>query len=172
MVGLAGLFVQDNKIESINIDCTIREDHSVSCIIPKHPGANAQDLADQIKRQSREVRLQGIITKKPLAITSLLKPQYDTAFNKLQEFVDKEQPITLLTSFKQYVGVGIKSLTITRDPDTGFAVAFNITCTEMITPQRASTLAQSVADQLADDLNAGSQSAITVNDPSALPTTG
>lgn len=127
---LYGKKYKKGKVGSVELDVTLREDHTYSSRVTTYPverGTNNgfEILSDHIINDPAVVTLEGIVTDTPLSLLALSNRSVD-AFNRLIEIHEKRELVTVVTGLKVYTNMAITLLNVPRDLRTGQSLKFTI----------------------------------------------
>lgn len=125
------------QIDTIEIDATIRELHSVKAKATKHPVETGSAVTDHVQLQPDEIEIEGMITNTPLVSTvEILTGQVDLAtltgqraamaWDALEAVVKARLPIKVITSLKTYSNVVLEDLSAPREAKIGNAIHFTV----------------------------------------------
>lgn len=124
--------------DPIALDCSVRENHSVSGEVSDHPVETGVDIVDHYRVLPRQVEITGVITNSPLSVEfpgaslinsaiGLINGDEDPSTNAWQEFnrfFDESVVLTIETSLKEYPNMVLTSLGVTRDVSTSNGLNF------------------------------------------------
>ena len=135
------------SIDTLVLDATLSEVHSVDVEVTDHPVEVGANVVDHARRKPDVVQLEGIITNAPLGLQPrpLLRfdpdtpkgqaffdvldgPEADptraeTAYQRLQGLADGT-PVTIRTTLREYTSMVLESLSVPRSAQTGDSVQF------------------------------------------------
>lgn len=126
--------------DSIEIDCTLREEHATTVELTRHPIEEGADPSDHARRLPNKITLEGLFSNTPIdANEARARGNTDAGASgyaqeqhkKLEGLADSHNAVTILTELKTYKNMVLTSLSIPRDSKTGDAVRFTATFEEI-----------------------------------------
>lgn len=120
-----------SRVASVELDVTIREDHSYNSRVTTYPVEDGFVLSDHIINDPIRLVLEGIVTDTPIGII-FGSTRSIAAFNQLIEIYRRRELVTVITGLKQYPKMAITSLNVPRDIRTGQSLTFSIELQEVI----------------------------------------
>lgn len=125
---------------AIEMDASLKELHSASSEIPKHPIEKGSDIADHVRRKPVTVRITGIVTNTPIVFAAFVGAARGVSSTRAEEFYDvllelKDSAtiISVITTLRQYENMLIKDFNVPRDAELGNVVEATIFFEEVIT---------------------------------------
>lgn len=128
---LFGKKYSKSKVDSIELDITLREDHKYASRVTTYPVETGYTLSDNIINDPTTLTLEGIVTDDPLNVM----PKFSRSINALGQLVKlhhDRQPVDVVTGLKVYKNFAITLLTIPRDITTGESAKFIIELQEVL----------------------------------------
>lgn len=150
----ASLFYRKNEtmgIEGIPFDLFISEKHKLAYKVGDHPLQNGVTISDHVKRELREVTIDGLFTNHPIkknyksgAVTfaseyatekekSTITNEALAKFEKLKDLADRKSPVRLVCSLDIYPKMIITSIDYERNEKSGSSIRFSVTLREIVT---------------------------------------
>lgn len=128
-----GQFVRAPLV-SIEVDCTISEQHSGEMEVTDHPVESGTNITDHVRRKPETLTVEGIVTDTPILSESERNAagpvrkgeatRSKAAFLALRALRDSGQPVTVVTPLNTYDSMVMTSLVFPRDAETGEAIKF------------------------------------------------
>jgi hypothetical protein len=131
-------------INGFMIDAALTETHTLESDVTAFPVESGSMVTDNVRPKPRTVEIDGIVTDTPLpgavanargtldAKGNFAHAPSDDALAALEAIYLGREPVEIVTELKTYPNMVMSSLTIPRDADTGHALQFNATFTEVI----------------------------------------
>lgn len=122
------------EIADIVADVTTSESHITEVEVTDNPVENGSNIADHVHFKPVSLKIEGLITDTPItstiatiidAITSYNDNRSRKIYDKLVDIQKAGEPITVVTGFKQYENMILKSLSVSRSSDTGAAIQYS-----------------------------------------------
>lgn len=135
----------DFSISSIVMDALIEETHNRTAVITENPVEDGSVFNDHIANDPVSVSIVGWITNTPVGffrnLNNIINPsdRVSTIFDDLNFLYQEGIPFQLVTNLKVYEDMGIQSLTIPKDVDSGNAFEFTMECKKIVKVSREST---------------------------------
>jgi hypothetical protein len=142
MATIAAPFVPKQKVkiakgllEFVELDASITEGHSFDTVITDHPVEAGANVSDHVRLVPSRLKISGIVSNQPLSLTQInLNPtRADEAFATLLSYQEDAQLLTVTTTLQVYEDMLLKSLSVTRDKDTGNIVAMDLDFQQVVT---------------------------------------
>lgn len=148
---------EDMGIEGLPFDLFISENHKLSYRVGDHPMQNGVTISDHVRRELREVTIEGMFTNHPLKgledtnevkfkdeyATSEVKPTLTnralTMFNKVKQWADLKEPVRLVCSLEVYPKMVITEINYERNAKSGSSIRFSMTLREIVQVDLQST---------------------------------
>lgn len=148
---------EDMGIEGLPFDLFISESHKLSYRVGDHPMQNGVTISDHVRRELREVTIEGMFTNHPLKgledtnevkfkdeyATSEVKPTLTnralTMFNKVKQWADLKEPVRLVCSLEVYPKMVITEINYERNAKSGSSIRFTMTLREIVQVDLQST---------------------------------
>lgn len=121
-------------IDGYPIDLAESEEHSLKSNITTHPVEDGSDVSDNIRREPRELTLNGcIVSDTPIGDIALddsrilidgNPPPGLDAYRKLESIWLAGEPVTIVTGLKKYDSMGLEELTIPREAKNAGGLVF------------------------------------------------
>lgn len=125
-------YTKRGKLDTLELDATLREDHSIAGDPTMSPAEVGADLNDHIRLKPRAVTLIGEVSKTPLNPAFLLQfTRYKEAFRTLEKLVEDRKTFTVITSLKEYKNMYATSISIPRESSTSNVLRFTATLIQM-----------------------------------------
>lgn len=106
------------------VELTTSVTHRRTAQVTTHPIEGRREAADHIRVNPAEVSVQGVVSNDPLSVDSdPLRMQ--TAYDSLMALMG--QRVALVTELESYSDMGVTSLTVPQDAETGAALRFEAT---------------------------------------------
>jgi hypothetical protein len=101
--------------------------------ITDFPIEDGSRVSDHIKNQPRKVSIEGVISSYDLPEVPVPFDlnRAELAYQALEKLFTDRLPVDIETSIKLYPGMGIESIEVKRDVDTGEALYFSLTAKEI-----------------------------------------
>jgi len=173
------------KIDQIQLDCVLRENHSFQNEVTNFPIEDGSQISDHIVRQPTRLTLDGFVTNSPVnllgiasnLIKGLGRERVETALTELLVIQEgaldnagniTHKLITVATGLRTYNDMAMVSLNIPRDRTTGDTLRFtaefvrvNIATSEIVPVEK---LKASVSEQGPSTISRGKQTATDASD--------
>lgn len=148
---------EDMGIEGLPFDLFISESHKLSYRVGDHPMQNGVTISDHVRRELREVTIEGMFSNHPLKgledtnevkfkdeyATSEVKPTLTnralTMFNKVKQWADLKEPVRLVCSLEVYPKMVITEINYERNAKSGSSIRFTMTLREIVQVDLQST---------------------------------
>lgn len=136
------------KIESVEVDCSITEQHSGEVEVTEHPVEEGFNVSDHARPKPDALTMDAIVSNTPINRTQRKRVvqafgfQFETstlsdqrqgvasyaeaAYAKLRDLKDAGKVITVVTNLRTYDSMIITSLSVPRDARSGDALRFSI----------------------------------------------
>jgi hypothetical protein len=135
------------SIDTLVLDATLSEVHSVDVEVTDHPVETGANVVDHARRKPDVVQLEGVISNTPLGLQPKPLLRFDpdtpqgqsffdvldgpdanptraeTAYQQLQGLADGT-PVTIRTTLREYTNMVLESLSVPRSAQTGDSVQF------------------------------------------------
>lgn len=129
-------------IDTIELDCTIKETHTVEVEVTEHPVETGVNISDHARPKPAEVTLEGIITNAPISSQQMGSNTAGTAgstsaagvtgqpgraeavYLQLLDLHDHPRFVSIITSLFTYTNMLLTSLEVPRDKELGDCVKF------------------------------------------------
>jgi len=127
-----------NKVGDIAVDATMSESHTHEYEVTTNPVEGSAPITDHIIRQPRKFTITGVITNSPvdqglgLDLREGLERRAESAYDDLIALADACGVVTLETTLGTLQNMALSSIEVTRDPDTGDAIQFTLSCQEIV----------------------------------------
>lgn len=128
------LFYQGDQaygVEQLRFDLVLSESHDFNSIVTTHPIETGSFVSDNIHNALRTGGLTGFISNFSIYSEGIKSNRAADAFEKLKEIWKKREPVIMVTVLEVYESVGITSLQVARDDNTGDAQVFEINFQEI-----------------------------------------
>jgi hypothetical protein len=134
------------QIDTLVLDCSITETHTVANDVTEHPVETGFNVTDHVRAKPDELTIEGIVTNTPFSQTQrtrivqalgitfasatdadqiLGQPGYaEAAYTSLRDVRDSGRLITITTSLRTYENMVMTSLVVPRNKDVGDALRF------------------------------------------------
>lgn len=127
------------RIGGYAIDCVITETHERESDVTAFAVEEGSDVNDNVKRKSKTLSMEGIVSDTPVGEIAIERDATqgpgvmasDVAMIVLEDFWESGEPIVVETKRKTYQSMVLSKFTITVDKDTGRALKFSGSFTEM-----------------------------------------
>ena len=128
----------------LGVDCTVKEVHKADVEVTDHPVEQGVNVADHARPKPAEVTIEGIITNTPMDPDSgpYLKDQpgpAELAYLFLRSLHDSPDLVNITTGVTYYDQMMLTAFNVTRDKNTGEALAFEAGFKEIRTVTNATT---------------------------------
>ena len=150
------------KIDSVELDASIRETHTGEVELTDHPVEEGANITDHSRPKPIGLAIDGVITNTPISRTKQAntrtilgvtftssaavanyiqgRPGYaEAAYAKLEDLRLKGNVITVVTNLKTYTSMVMTSLSIPRDKNTGDALSFSAQFRQVIIVKNKTT---------------------------------
>jgi hypothetical protein len=119
-------------IDELEVDATIKQDHTAEAEVTEHPVEQGADPSDHIRRRADTLSLDCVISSTPLgpntndglAVAEGLAPRVVDAYAYLRRAMDDGRLLTITTTLRVYQNMVLLSLRPSRDSKTGDALTF------------------------------------------------
>lgn len=122
-------------IGGFTIDVAVRESHQFPSEVTRLPVETGTDITDHIRNRPVVVTLDGIVSDTPIGAVAGLRPPdslpSDDAYSTMLEIRDAREPVTITTSLATYENMALQNLVVPRRSDTGDALRFQATFTQI-----------------------------------------
>lgn len=140
------LFFTDKqyRLGEITIDAIVKENHELRAKISEHPSEGGESFIDHVAHEATTIQIDGIISNTPMtwigitAVESLVNYFHEKsndivaqAFKKLEDIFAKREPISIVTSLKEYDNMVLESLSIERGGGSFDSLHFNATAKQI-----------------------------------------
>lgn len=125
-------------IDGYTIDASISEDHSFDSDVTDFPVEQGANITDNVRPKPIVITIEGIVSDTPLGAIADIRHGDDTftpsneALAVLEGIRAARQPVTIQTTLRVFENMLMSGLSIPRDPQTGAALRFSATFTEVI----------------------------------------
>jgi hypothetical protein len=133
----------DNPIK-VDLDVLVRQSETNEHVIAEYPIEDGTFLIDNIVKSPIEVELETIITDTPVNIINPIGGLIDTykgrstdVLNDLKKIKNNNITVTIVTGLEIYKNMYLRSMTVRRDNNTGFAVNVSMSFKEQRTVKKA-----------------------------------
>lgn len=134
--------IQGGGLSALTVDTVDRENHQWRNEISDYPVEGAANISDNIKQTPDRLEFTCFVSNTPIEGTldqvanfadRFLNGRKRTqdAYNQLLALKKLRIPVTVTTRYRVYENMGIESVSIPREPDTGDALVFDITLKEI-----------------------------------------
>lgn len=121
------------SVGGIVFDLLIQESHSLRNIITTHTIEDGSAIADHIRNELRQGALVGIVTNYSIGLNfteGLTLPgkasRYKDAYDAMVALWRERSLVTIVTQLEVYENVAISSVDVSRAPETGEALQFQV----------------------------------------------
>jgi len=161
-IGFGYRATSDDPIK-IDLDVMIRQTETNEHVIAEYPIEDGTFLSDNIVKNPVEVELEAIITDTPTSTINPLGGILDTykgrstdILNDLKKIKNNNITVTIVTGLEIYKDMYLRSLTVRRDNNTGFAVNVSMSFKERRTvKQEGDTSVSKTTDDVKHTIGAG-----------------
>lgn len=136
------------SIDTLTLDASLSENHSVEVEVTDHPVEQGVNISDHRRRKPYSVTIEGVVTNTPSKPTGISHPVTSrghtwiatqvadatasaSAYSTLLALADASRLITVITALRRYDNMTITSLSVPRDAKTGQALRFTATLREI-----------------------------------------
>lgn len=144
-------------LQHVPFDLFISETHKLSYRVGDHPMQNGVTISDHVRRELREVTIEGMLTNHPLKpleetnevkfkdeyATSEVKPTITNRalemFNKIKLVAEAKKPVRLVCSLEVYPKMVITEINYERNAKSGSSIRFTMTLREIVQVDLQST---------------------------------
>jgi hypothetical protein len=161
-VGFGYRATSDSPIK-VELDVMVRQTETNEHIIAEYPIEDGTFLSDNIVKNPVEVELETIITDTPTSTINPLGGILDTykgrstdILNDLKKIKNNNITVTIVTGLEIYKDMYLRSLTVRRDNNTGFAVNVSMSFKERRTvKQEGATSVSKTTDDVRHTIGSG-----------------
>jgi len=132
----AVLFIEETK-EALEFDASNLEEHRKTAEITKHPVEKGASISDHYRVEPDEISMNVIVSNDPpIVLKSLrIKPvsgfddpnsRAEDTYEFLSIIMNKGQTVGVSTTFRSYASMGITSLSVERDAESGNVANINM----------------------------------------------
>lgn len=131
----------EESIAGVNIDATVRQRHKFSSSVTSFPVEAGANISDNISDEPVLLQLDCIISDNPIQLVALGSDLIDnitgqasrsrTAAEELIRIKEEKQTFTVVTGLRVYENMAFNDLEFLYDEDTGKAVRFTASFTEL-----------------------------------------
>lgn len=140
------LFFSDKqyRLGELVIDAVIKESHELRVKLSEHPTENGLSFCDHVLLEPTTIQLDGIISNTPMTFIGVTAfKSLDNYFNdrsndiaaqaytKLEEIFAQREPISIVTSLKDYDNMVLESLSVERGGGTFESLHFRATAKQI-----------------------------------------
>lgn len=147
---------RDENPIKVEFDAVINQTEKSEHIIAEWPIENGTFLSDNIVKMPVEVDLEVIFTDTPTSVINPFAGLLDTYNGRsadkvkdLKKIKDSNITVTIVTGLDVYKNMYLKSLTIRKDNNTGFAVGASMSFKEQRTVRQAGAISK---DKVTEDV--------------------
>lgn len=173
------LTVRRPRIGTLELDAAVSETHQQEVDVTEHPVERGSPVSDHLRPKPIQITIEGVISDTPLAGTefaglssvasiitgaapSRRNSRSESALAALQDLVDKQELITIVTGLRSYEDMAITSVTVPRSPSNGASLRFSIQARQV---RQVSLQTVSVVPKAAPRKNKGSKATTKTPDP-------
>lgn len=142
----ASIFIQDNPLQLLEFDASVKEVHSGDVVITDHPVEEGSDISDHVRRNPEVLSVEGIVSNHPPIIARSIRAtpsipggdpasRAEDAYGFLKELKDGAVFVGFSTTLRDYENMVIQSISIERSKDTGNIADLSIVLREVIVAQ-------------------------------------
>lgn len=139
--------VKRNTLGSLEIDATVREEHTSDIVLTDHPVEKGVDITDHKRILPKQITIDGVISGDPIHLDGPVdftgRPV--DAWETLQKLQADTSLIDVVTSLRTYEQMAITSLKCTRDADTGNVLNFTAVMRQVFTATSETVVAPATA---------------------------
>lgn len=123
------------KIDGFPIDASMSEDHAFNSEISTHPVETGTDITDHVRNLPITINLECVVSDTPIGEFVNFRSPGSTpsadAYGFLKSVRDARQPVTIETSLEVFDNMVLTTLSIPRTAETGDAIQFTCSFTEV-----------------------------------------
>lgn len=162
-----GVAVSDEFLPAgaVELDASLNEGHSSTADVTQFPVEEGADITDHVRIKPETLSITGVVTNTPLIFLASLREsptRAEEAYGKLRDILRAREPVSVITSLRQYENMVLTSMKTSRDASTGSVVNVQLDFQEIIVASSESVAAPEPtagAPSSAGAANAGSQAA-------------
>jgi hypothetical protein len=158
-------------IGAVQLDASLNETHSGSVDVTQHPVEEGADITDHVRIKPETLSITGIVSNTPLIFLASLREsptRAEEAYEKLRDILRTREPISVITTLRQYENMVLTSMQTNRDASTGNVVNVTLNFQEIIIASSETVAAPEPAagtPSSAGATNAGKQGTATAASP-------
>ncbi len=127
------------RIGGYAIDCVVSESHEAESDVTAFPVERGADVNDNVRRKSRKLTIEGIVSDTPIGEIAVERDNAQgagvlssaAALNVLDDFWSNGTPVVVETAIRTYPSMVLSTFSVPRDKDTGRALRFSGSFTEL-----------------------------------------
>lgn len=138
----ASIFEQNNPLNVLEFDASIRETHSSEVTITDHPVEKGSDISDHARRRPDTLQINGVVTNNPVVILRSQRAlpsvrdgdpntRAEDAYGFLLELQSQRLVVGCSTTLRDYANMLITSLSVPRESRTGTIADISLTLREI-----------------------------------------
>lgn len=112
------------RLDTLELTATLSEGHSRTADVTDHPLEVGSDASDGVRVKPAVVKLEGIVSDSAAPDGTRPATTTSDAFSKLERLLEAGEPITIVTSLREYTRMVMTSLDFPRDAKMGGALRF------------------------------------------------
>jgi hypothetical protein len=115
---------QRNKVGALELAATLSEGHGRAVDVTEFPREAGGEAADHVKQKGATLRMEAVVTDQVTAGGQREPIRPEDAWFQLEELLTSGEPITIVTSLRQYDSMVMTALDASREPTMGAALRF------------------------------------------------
>ena len=150
-----------SEIAGIEVDATITERHSHRAQATRFPVEVGAEITDHVHQLPDSISIDGIISDTPIGVIDGIAAEPERAqarYNELLRAKEDGETVDVVTALRSYENMVFEALEVRRDSNTGKAIGFTATLTEVrfaVAERVAFTPQTAAAPRAAASKNAG-----------------
>lgn len=115
---------QRNKVGALELAATLNEGHGRAVDVTEFPREAGGEAADHVKQKGATLKMEAVVTDQVTSGGQREPIEPEDAWFQLETLLNEGEPITIVTSLRQYDNMIMTSLDAARDPGMGKALRF------------------------------------------------
>ncbi len=132
-----GVAVSDEflPVGAVELDASLNETHSSSVDVTQHPVEDGADITDHVRIKPETISITGVVTNTPLIFLASFREsptRAEEAYETMRELLRNREPISVITTLRQYDNMILTNMQTSRDARTGNVVQCTLNFQEII----------------------------------------
>lgn len=122
------------RIGALQLDASVEEEHAGEVEVSEHEVEVGANISDHAREKPETIRISGVVSNTPIAESDRRDQEgrlrrgsegrADSAYDALRKIKSERQPVTVVTSLRQYENMVMTSLSVPRDAERGDSLHF------------------------------------------------